>query len=42
VLGAEGRGVFFCRVGSGTAPHARSLRRPLADLMVAPGAGASN
>ncbi|AVZ78832.1 molybdopterin biosynthesis protein MoeY [Zoogloeaceae bacteirum Par-f-2] len=42
VLGAEGRGVFFCRVGSGTAPHARSLRRPLAELMVAPGVGISN
>lgn len=38
LLGAEGRGVFFCRLGSGAVPWSRSLRRPLEKLM--PEAGA--
>lgn len=39
LLGAEGRGVFFCRVGSGAVPRSRSLRRPLEELMAETDAG---
>ncbi|THF65501.1 molybdopterin biosynthesis protein MoeY [Pseudothauera nasutitermitis] len=34
VLGAGEQGVFFCRVGSGERPSARSVRRPLHALML--------
>ncbi|MCL6487209.1 MAG: molybdopterin biosynthesis protein MoeY, partial [Janthinobacterium lividum] len=38
VLGAAvlERAVFFGRIGAGPAAQARSLRRPLQDLLVAP------